>query len=236
VFQAGLGNAGSPALELMKTVAGLRDIAHLYQGFLFDASSLIGNGVGSSTGPYAAAALRCARELLGRGKQVAVVHGTASRASALAAAAQQGGLPEGVRTWSSGEFICQSLAAGAKARTSGVTCEQALALLPFLGQGRAPRVFELSALARPRRWAEAMARGSPPLASLEQAGAVQRVADIEKADVCYWDVHEGDEVSWLEATLELCAELKVPLLQGRRGAQALRLLAASSASGGRRSP
>lgn len=54
---------------------------------------------------------------------------------------------------------------------------------------------------------------------------------VEQADVCYWDAGDGDEVQWVEAVLELCAEYRVPLLQARRGAAAMRLAAPWAAKG-----
>lgn len=164
-----------------------------------------------------------------REKRVAVVSGGAQRASSAAGAARALGLPQGVGSWSSGEYVHQSLAA--KTRVGEEDGDSRDALFPFLQAGKPPRIYELSSVAKPRRWAEYMSRAGPPLAELEKLGRVRRVSGVEEADVCYWDVHEGDEVPWLEAVLELCAEHRVPLLQASRSSATLSLLSASAARG-----
>ncbi|CAE8648072.1 unnamed protein product, partial [Polarella glacialis] len=178
-------------------------VAHLYRAVLFDAGSLHGRdafGSGSLWSPCSAGAIRSAQELLGRDKLVAVVSGTALRSKALGAAARSGGLPAGVASWSSGELICRTL----EGRTPGSDLLQ-----PLLSLKKPPKVFELGSLVKPRRWSDVAKRGDPPLESLANAGYVRRVDDVEKADVCYWDAQEGDELGqWLEAAVELCADLK----------------------------
>jgi len=73
---------------------------------------------------------------------------------------------------------------------------------------------------------------SPPLAGLEKAGVLQRVSAIEDADICYWDAQEGDDLdAFLEAALELCAEMKVPLLHANRSADGTRTVADSVGKG-----
>ncbi|CAK0859276.1 unnamed protein product, partial [Prorocentrum cordatum] len=134
-------------------VTGLREVAHLYGGFLLDLGSL----AGSAPGTFAPGALRCARELLGRGKKVAVVAGTPSRASTVAASVRRGGMPAGVQAWSSGELVCRALAGPAKGHAGSL--DQVLGRF----EGRPPRVFELSSVAKPRRWSDFSNRGPTPM-------------------------------------------------------------------------
>mmetsp|Transcript_183175 Transcript_183175/g.580735 ORF Transcript_183175/g.580735 Transcript_183175/m.580735 type:complete len:510 (-) Transcript_183175:57-1586(-) len=206
----------APSGAALKLVGGLREISHLYRGFLFDVALISGTAYPQQT----KLVTRCARALLEREKRVAVVAGAAGRAASLISAARSAGLPEGIQGWSSGEFVHRGLAAGSLREA-----------LPFLPEDRPPKIFELSSLAKPRRWAEFMARGAPPLTDLGKAGTVKRLEGLEEADLCYWDASEGDEITYLETTLELCAESKVPLVQVRRGTAAARALAASHRKG-----
>eukprot|EP00434_Breviolum_minutum_P033445 symbB.v1.2.029593.t1/scaffold3261.1/size60078/1 len=117
----------------------------------------------------------------------------------------------GLRSWTSGELINRSLKEG---QLPGA---QALAT--------PPRVFELGTFVKPRRWTELVQR-SPPLEGLVKAGIVKRVDSVENADLCYWDAQEGDRLDhWLEAVVELCADMQVPLLQPKWGAAALDAMA-----------
>ncbi|CAJ1419276.1 unnamed protein product [Effrenium voratum] len=191
-----------------RVISGLKEVARLYRCVLLDASVLSRDG--SLWGPSSAGAIRCARELMGREKLVGVVSGSAVQAKALSAAVQEGGLPVGVGTWSSGELISRTLQGKA-------TCE-ALSELP-----ERPRVIELGAFVKPRKWAELR---SPALEGLVRAGHVRRVESVENADFCYWDVQEGDKLDpWLEAAVELCADLKIPLVQPQWSQRALEKMA-----------
>jgi len=102
-------------------------------------------------------------------------------------------------------------------------------LFEFLLNAQRPlRIFELSSIARPRRWAEAVTRGPPALAKLDSMGIVKRVSGVEEADLCYWDAHESDDLSeWLEVVLELCLEFKVPLMHTRGTSSTIKQLAPS---------
>lgn len=183
-------------------ISGLKDIARLYQGVLFSAATLrLGNG-----GPCSAGAIRCAQELAKRQKLVAAVSGSALRAATHVSSFRDAGMD--LAAWSSGEFICRSLAEG-----------------DLFGLPQQPRVFELGSFVKPRRWTELVHR-SPPLEGLVRAGHIRRTESVEHADVCYWDAQDGDQLDhWLEAAVELCVDLEVPLLQPKWSATALEAIA-----------
>lgn len=206
----------------VRWASGLREVARLYRGVVFD----LGLIAGSAAPPRQAALLaRCARALLEGDKRVALVGGIPARASAVASAAKSAGLPDGIATWSSGEFVHRGFASGT------TPCSELLrTALPMLPTDRPPKIFEMSSIAKPRRWAEFMARG-PPLADLGKAGAIKRIDDLEAADLCYWDAAEGDEIMEAEATLELCAHSRVPLVHVRRGTAVARALEGSHGRG-----
>eukprot|EP00439_Symbiodinium_sp_Y106_P033742 s2441_g4.t1 len=190
-------------------VAGLKDVARLYRCVLFDVGALRVHGEGGLWGPCSAGALHSARELLARDKRVGVLSGSPLRAKVIKAATCEGGLPAEVAAWTSGELICRSL--------EGSLSHEAISALP-----RPPKVFELGIFVKPQRWSDTARRGAPPLEGLARAGHLKRVESIEDANLCYWDAQEGDKLDhWLEAAVELCADLKVPLLQPKWGAAAL---------------
>eukprot|EP00435_Cladocopium_sp_Y103_P065766 s123_g27.t1 len=194
----------------LRVISGLKDVARLYRCVLFEASTLrLGPG-----GPCGAGALRSAKELLEREKMVAAVSGNALQAKAQMAALRDGGMPVGVQSWTSGELINRSLQ-GAELPAPEVL--KALA--------SPPRIFELGTFVKPRRWTELVQR-NPPLEGLVKANLVKRVDSVEKADLCYWDAQDGDRLDhWLEAVVELCVDLQVPLLQPKWGAAALDAIA-----------
>ncbi|CAE7644132.1 unnamed protein product [Symbiodinium sp. CCMP2592] len=190
-------------------VAGLKDVARLYRCVLFDVGALRVHGDGGLWGPCSAGALHSASELLARDKRVGVLSGSPLRAKVIKAATCEGGLPAEVAAWTSGELICRSL--------DGSLAHEAISALP-----RPPKVFELGIFVKPQRWSDTARRGAPPLEALARAGHLKRVESIEDANLCYWDAQEGDKLDhWLEAAVELCADLKVPLLQPKWGAAAL---------------
>jgi len=214
-------------------VSNLRDVAHRYKGFLFDLGCFRVDG--SSRAP-ASEALRCARELVSHDKNVAVVHGTPLRASALRAVAQWDGVPEEVLAWSSGELIHRCFATSS-VDVLGVGSGWAPSLLaPIVaGEGavrKIPCVFEVGSLVHPRRWAEHVKRGPPPLSDLVDSGMVRRVDDLQDADVCFWDALDSDDLGdLLEATIELCAEYRVPILQATMSPTAASVVEPSLHSG-----
>ena len=184
-------------------ISGLKDIARLYQGVLFSVATLrLGTG-----GPCSAGAIRCAQELGKRQKLAAAVSGSAVRAKTHVASLANAGMKD-LAAWSSGEFICRSLAKN-----------------DLFGLPPQPRVFELGNFVKPQRWTELVHR-SPPLEGLVRAGHIRRTESVEHADVCYWDAQEGDHLDhWLEAAVELCVDLEVPLLQPKWSASALETIA-----------
>ncbi|CAL1129278.1 unnamed protein product [Cladocopium goreaui] len=194
----------------LRVISGLKDVARLYRCVLFEASTLrLGPG-----GPCGAGALRSAKELLEREKMVAAVSGNALQAKAQMAALRDGGMPAGVQSWTSGELINRSL------QGAELPAPEALKAL-----ASPPRIFELGTFVKPRRWTELVQR-NPPLEGLVKANLVKRVDSVEKADLCYWDAQDGDRLDhWLEAVVELCVDLQVPLLQPKWGAAALDAIA-----------
>lgn len=201
----------------------LREVAHLYRGFLFDLACLRTDGTLPRAEP-----IRCVRELLARGKHVAVVQGTPLRASAVSALAERSGAPRGLASWSSGEFVRNCLQSrGAEQASPGPLAE----LLSAEERGKPLCVFEFGPLVgRPRRWTELAARGDPPLGGL--GGILRRVDGVEDAHFCYWDAPPGDiPGAFVDAALELCAERRVPLLHAARSAGAMRSVAASAPKG-----
>ncbi|CAE7609108.1 unnamed protein product [Symbiodinium natans] len=197
------------AMAFPRFVAGLKEVARLYRCVLFDVGTLRVGGEGGWWGPCSAGAIRSASELLARDKRVGVIGGSALRSKVVKAAVCEGGLPAGVAAWTSGELICRSL--------EGTSQHEATSALP-----RPAKVFELGIFVKPQRWSDTARRGAPPLEGLSRSGCVKRVESIEDANLCYWDAQEGDKLDhWLEAAVELCADLKVPLLQPKWGAAAL---------------
>lgn len=172
-------------------------VARLYRCVLFDVGALRVHGEGGLWGPCSAGALHSASELLARDKRVGVLSGSPLRAKVIKAATCEGGLPAEVAAWTSGELICRSL--------EGSLDHEVISALP-----KPPKVFELGIFAKPQRWSDTARRGAPPLEGLARAGHLKRVESIEDANLCYWDAQEGDKLDhWLEAAVELCADLKV---------------------------
>eukprot|EP00428_Durinskia_dybowskii_P001830 CAMPEP_0170282340 /NCGR_PEP_ID=MMETSP0116_2-20130129/41193_1 /TAXON_ID=400756 /ORGANISM="Durinskia baltica, Strain CSIRO CS-38" /LENGTH=426 /DNA_ID=CAMNT_0010533689 /DNA_START=21 /DNA_END=1298 /DNA_ORIENTATION=- len=210
-----------PPMSSPKMLRGLNEVAHLYRGFLLDISG-IQLSAGAADKVEGRALARCARQLVAREKRVAAVAATAQRAASAQQRARSLGFPEAAQAWTSGEFVHRCLASpGAAGRPE----------LPTLPEGRSAKVYELSQIAKPRRWAEFMARGGPPLEALAKSGAIRRADTVEGADLCYWDVYDGDEVPYVEAVLELCQEYRVPLLQPHRSHRAVQALSASAPKG-----
>jgi len=203
----------------LKALSCLKEIAHLYRGFLVEFNGLSRTTSGK---PIVANNLNCFHELLHREKSVAVVQGAALRAHTASASSRSAGVPPDVGTWTSGELVHKILASPTSSSASSV----APTFRKFLEDRATPlKVFELSSIARPRKWSELMSRAPPPLTDLAKAKVISRVGNIEDADVCYWDLHEGDDLgTLLEASLELCHEFRVPLLQVRTGESALQAL------------
>eukprot|EP00928_Gymnodinium_smaydae_P065943 TRINITY_DN49004_c0_g1_i1.p1 TRINITY_DN49004_c0_g1~~TRINITY_DN49004_c0_g1_i1.p1 ORF type:complete len:483 (+),score=67.88 TRINITY_DN49004_c0_g1_i1:53-1501(+) len=223
---AGLQGGGVTSARM---AANLRDLASRYRGFLFDFDGLCGAGstAGLNLQVPRAMSLRCVKELISREKRVAVVQGTSSRASTLAAMARKGGIPAEVAAWTSGEFVYRTLA-GRLTRASPEASDGSptewhpanLGFPPAEHTGKL-RVFEVSSIAKPRRWADLVARGEPPLAGLEKGGFVKRVSEIEDADVVYWDAQQGDDLgAFYEAMIELCVDMNVPMLHASRSCRA----------------
>eukprot|EP00927_Polykrikos_kofoidii_P046415 TRINITY_DN4065_c0_g1_i1.p1 TRINITY_DN4065_c0_g1~~TRINITY_DN4065_c0_g1_i1.p1 ORF type:complete len:395 (+),score=55.29 TRINITY_DN4065_c0_g1_i1:224-1408(+) len=184
-----------------RAVTGLREVAHLYKSFLL------------SAGPLSGGSLICARNLVDRDKHVALVQATPAPASAILRVGRANGLPQDVASWTSGEFVRHCL--------STVDYAELPRCPAPLQKPRPLRVFELSSISMPRNLKELARRGEPPLADLQNLGSIRRVSDIARADVCYWDLPEGDHLGeLLEASLELCADNRVPLVHASRSATA----------------
>lgn len=203
-------------MRSVKLLQHLRELAPLYRGFVFEFDVLCGARI-AHAGPQ-----HCIEELLGRGKQVALTRRTTSRASVITTAAEAAGAPRGLKAWSAGEFVFRGF--------SGDPLPGTAEVLPFLKTQRPLKVFELSSLAMPRRMSDLMKRAEPPLAVLEKSGAVRRVDNLDNADVCYWDVRDGEHLGELrDASLELCHAHNVPLLYASSGGFAADTLASSYA-------
>ncbi|CAK9079821.1 unnamed protein product [Durusdinium trenchii] len=110
-----------------RVISGLKEVARLYRCVLFEASSLrLGGGL---WGPCGAGAIRSAQELAKREKLVAAVTGNALPAKVQSAALREGGMPDTLASWSSGELVLRNF--------EGKQSAEALSSLP-----ERPRIFE----------------------------------------------------------------------------------------------
>eukprot|EP00929_Paragymnodinium_shiwhaense_P054134 TRINITY_DN27130_c0_g1_i3.p1 TRINITY_DN27130_c0_g1~~TRINITY_DN27130_c0_g1_i3.p1 ORF type:complete len:575 (+),score=172.62 TRINITY_DN27130_c0_g1_i3:84-1808(+) len=230
-----LGSRSTPL-----ALTALREVAHLYKGFLFRSDLLVGPSLhigGLSTGSSSSStalleakgARSCARELLQRGKHVAALRSAPVTAAAVLKEVNAAGAPSGLCAWSSGEYL---------RRCFQMDSEADYDPRPRPLQKKKPvRVFRLSQVSLPRNWKD-FERGAQSaelalLPDLEKAGHIRLVTDVEKADVCLWDVpvtHDAGDV--LEPILDLCLDNGVVFVQLSRSAYSIKAVASMMARDG----